>query len=144
MAKVTVLKCDLCGQWASEENTVRTVTVVGPRFDLDAACRAHLLTTTGVQRDKAEAYVAMVDAQTATPGVKPSLNSVLDATAPESAPADSAPIGDGTGDEEDETTQEEAGGQVADNLIPLPFDQASSPSNTPVEHSQPSRRKRSS
>ncbi|SRR6266496_356601 len=140
MAKVTVLKCDRCANWSSDQVTVRTVTVVGPRFDLCGPCREFLLVMTGVTPEKAKAYIAMVDTQAATPGVKPSLNAIPDTATPDATPADSSPTENGDDDEESDDTQEEAGGESPSDLISLPFPQ-SGPEEAPKPKPAPSRKR---
>lgn len=74
MAKATVLQCDLCMVWDSEEVAVRTVNVAGPRFDLCAPCRIEKIMDMGVSAVKAHAYVEMYDQRATVRGATLSLN----------------------------------------------------------------------
>lgn len=76
MAKATVLKCDGCDVWDSEETPVRNVAVAGPRYDLCGGCRAGLMINCGTDAVLAYKYQAMVDERVGVRGNMPALSAV--------------------------------------------------------------------
>lgn len=74
MARATVLKCDACGTWDSEDTIVRNVSIAGPRFDLCTKDRMLLLIHCGVDPELAGRYQAMVDERVSQRGNMPALS----------------------------------------------------------------------
>lgn len=88
MAKSVILKCDLCGQWDSEDNKVQTVGVAGPRFDLCASDRIQIIGRMGVEFEKAVKFVAAFDKRVSLRGAPPSVSFADKAPADLQEPAD--------------------------------------------------------
>lgn len=74
MARATVLACDACGTWDSEDNPVRRVTVTGPKFELCEKDRARLLVGLGVPEDVAVEYTRLVNDKIGRTGALPPLS----------------------------------------------------------------------
>lgn len=88
MAKATVLKCDNCESWDEKSDPVIPTGVCGPRFDLCATCRVGMLVALKVPPAKAVRYIKLSDERRLTPGVRPSLKTLLkDDTDPATEPA---------------------------------------------------------
>lgn len=73
MAKATVLRCDVGGEWDSEDNPVRTVGICGPKFDICAVHRVEKLVLLGVDPLLAATYVEQFDARANVRGTTPTL-----------------------------------------------------------------------
>lgn len=106
MAKATVLRCDACGTWDSDETPVRSLQVVGPRFDLCRKDRVFLMIHCGVDPTMAEKYQTMVDERIGVKGTMPALSAAKN-WAP-GRPADSVDESWASREERGEQTQEDA------------------------------------
>lgn len=134
MAKATVLKCDACGTWDSDETPVRTVQVAGPRFDLCAKDRAFLLIHCGVDPAMAEKYQAMVDERIGVRGNMPALSAAKDWTRGAEAGYDGHRDSDQPG-----VTKEEmdAWDGVPPVSVPLPTESAAVDESAPEAQDEP-------
>lgn len=62
MGKATVLNCDKCNVWDSEETPVSRVPVVGAKFELCQPCRVKILCDLGVAPLAAARFIESLDA----------------------------------------------------------------------------------
>lgn len=136
MGKATVLNCDVCGAWDSEDNPVRTVNVAGPRFQICTPCRVDKIVDMGVDRVKALAYVDEYNQRDTTRGATLALNAkaVRERLATMVAPAN------GDGNDPNQVALSVVDGQLAGDATvdePLTATAADDGSEVPQEDPNP-------